>query len=179
MVRLFVAVELPEEIRENIRASQEHLKKSRARMTLVDPPLIHITLKFIGEVDDPAQEKIKAALEPIRFVPFEISVQGLAGNNASSPRVIWATVSDDGRCGELAGSIEKALAPLGILPENRPFRAHATVARVKQFEADLLPAIRSQSDCEFGHALVNGFSLKKSTLTPSGPKYEDVMVVTW
>lgn len=179
MVRLFIAVELPDEIRENIRASQEHLKKSRARLTLVDPPLIHITLKFIGEVDEQALEKIKAALETIRFVPFEISVQGLAGNNSSRPRVVWCRVTDNGRCGELAGLIEKALAPLGILPENRPFRAHATVARVKQFEPDLLPAIRSQSDCEFGRARVNGFSLKKSTLTPSGPLYEDVMVVTW
>jgi 2'-5' RNA ligase len=179
LVRLFVAVELPDEIRENIRASQEHLKKIRARLTLVDPPLIHITLKFIGEVDEPVQEKIMAALEPIQFVPFEISVKGLAGNNASRPRVIWARISDNGRCAELAGLIEKALVPLGILPENRPFRAHATVARVKQFEPDLIPAIRSQSDCEFGSAQVNGFSLKKSTLTPSGPRYEDVMVVTW
>ncbi len=179
MVRHFDAVELPGEIRENIRATHEHLKKSRARLTLVDPPLIHITLKFIGEVDERALDAIKAALEPVRFEPFEISVQGLAGNNASSPRVIWARVSDNGRCGELAGIIEKALAPLGILPENRPFRAHATVARVKQFDPDLLPVIRSQSDCEFGRARVSGFSLRKSTLTPSGPKYEDVMVVTW
>ncbi len=179
MVRLFIAVELPDEIRENIRAAHEHLKKSRARLTLVDPPLIHITLKFIGEVDDSLKDKIKTALEPVRFEPFEITVQGLAGNNSSRPRVVWCRVSDSGRCGELAGLIEKVLAPLGILPENRPFQAHATVARVKQFESDLLPIIRSQSDCEFGRALVSGFSLKKSTLTPTGPKYEDVLVVTW
>jgi len=62
MVRLFVAIDLPADIRERLKGPQEHLKKSSARLTSVNPALIHITLKFIGEVPQDAVGRIMAAL---------------------------------------------------------------------------------------------------------------------
>ena len=75
--------------------------------------------------------------------------------------------------------IEEALEPLGIRKESRTFRPHATLARVKRFDSSLLDAIRPMESVGYGNFLVNGFSLKKSTLTPAGAIYEDVMVVNW
>ena len=66
MVRLFVAVDLPEEIREKIRECQAELKTGKGRVTLVNPDQIHLTLKFIGEVDEQTAEKIKEALKNIK-----------------------------------------------------------------------------------------------------------------
>jgi len=88
MVRLFVAIDLPADIRERLKGPQEHLKKSSARLTSVDPALIHITLKFIGEVPQDAVGRIMTALSGIPFSPFDLRVTGIGSNNPRQPRVI-------------------------------------------------------------------------------------------
>lgn len=179
MVRLFVAIDLPPGIREELSASQQELKKSRARLSVVSPGNIHITLKFIGEVEQDAVEAIKKSLARISDTPFEVSVSGISADNRRRPRVVWCTIDDGGRCGLLNEQIEEALVPLGIEKESRRFRPHATLARVKKFDPSLLDMMRHVESAEYGNFLVAGFSLKKSTLTPSGAIYEDVMVVNW
>ena len=179
MVRLFVAIDLPQQIREALSNSQQDLKKSRARLAVVSPENIHITLKFIGEVGQDAVEAIKRRLADVSGTPFEVSVSGISADNRRRPRVVWCTIKDGGRCALLNEEIEEALAPLGIEKESRRFRPHATLARVKKFDPSLLEAMRPMESADYGNFQVDGFSLKKSTLTPSGALYEDIMVVNW
>lgn len=177
MNRLFVAVDLPAEIREELGSIQAILQKSRARLTLVDPAIIHITLKFIGDTPDQAIPGIADALGMVQGEPFPFRVVGVSGNNPRQPRVIWARADDGGKCGMLHARIEDVLAPLGIEREERAFRPHATVARVKDFHPDLIELLKPFRDRDFGTGTVRGFSLKKSTLTPRGPVYENVKEV--
>jgi 2'-5' RNA ligase len=179
MVRAFIAVELTPEIQEALRACQRVLAGSRAKLTLVDPAIIHITIKFLGEVPEPAVAKIRDALGPISLAPFDLSITRITGNDPRRPRVVWAAVEDGGGCSALHARIEAALAPLGIPRDGRPFRPHATLARVRSFDPSLLERIRAVPPGPPGICRVSGFALKKSTLTPQGPVYENILEVAW
>ncbi len=143
MVRLFVAIDLPDAIRERMRGPQEHLKKSSARLNQVDPALIHMTLKFIGEVKDDAVAAIVSALSTITFSPYDLRITGVGANSPRQPRVIWCEIADGGGSARLHAMVEDALLPLGIPRDDRPFRPHATLARVKQPDPSLPGWIRS------------------------------------
>jgi 2'-5' RNA ligase len=179
MVRAFIAIEVTPGIRERIRESQEILKKCAARLTLVDPGSIHLTIKFLGEVMPDRIPSICDALQKIREIPFEMNLGGIAGNNPSRPRVIWCMIQDGGVSASLAHRVDDALAPLGFERERRPFTPHATVARVREYDPSLQKPLKELALRGHGTCEVNGFSLKKSTLTPRGPIYEDIMRVEW
>ena len=177
MVRLFVAIDLPDAIRERMRGPQEHLKKSSARLNQVDPALIHMTLKFIGEVKDDAVAAIVSALSTITFSPYDLRITGVGANSPRQPRVIWCEIADGGGSARLHALVEDALLPLGIPRDDRPFRPHATLARVKQPDPSLPGWIRSIPPGDLGSCTVHAFRLKKSTLTPRGPVYETLLEV--
>ena len=177
MVRTFIAIDLTPEVRERMRGPQGTLAGCRARLTVVKPDAIHITLKFLGEIDDETCEKVKRALSAIRFEPFEISLGGVKGNPPSFPRVVWSGVRVRGECGGLFALVEEALRPLGVAKEKRAYTPHATLARVKRFDPSLLPALKGLASEEFGSCPVRCIKLKKSTLTPAGPIYEDILEV--
>ncbi len=177
MVRLFVAIDLPGDIRERMRGPQEHLKKSSARLNTVDPALIHITLKFIGEVHNDAVPAVISALSTVTFSPYDLRITGIGANNLRQPRVIWCEIADDGGSARLHARVEDALLPLGIPRDDRPFRPHATLARVKQSDPTLPGWIRAIPPGDLGRCTVKEFRLKKSTLAPSGPVYETLQEV--
>ncbi len=145
MVRTFIAIDLTPEVRERMGGPQGTLSGCRARLTVVKPASIHITLKFLGEIDEKTLGRVREALETIRFEPFEISVGRVKGNPPSFPRVIWSEIRDEGACGRLFALVEEALAPLGIPKERRAYTPHATLARVKRF--DPLPPPRPEGPC--------------------------------
>jgi len=177
MVRTFIAIDLAPEVTERMRGPQGVLAGCRARLSVVKPGSIHITLKFLGEIDERTLGRVKEALSAIRFDPFEITVAGVKGNPPPSPRVIWCEVKDAGGCARLFELVERALAPLGIPREKRAYTPHATLARVKRFDPSLLPPLKSLASEEFGSCPVRCIKLKKSTLTPAGPIYEDILEV--
>jgi 2'-5' RNA ligase len=172
-----VAIDLPEDIRERLRGPQEHLRKSSARLNPVDPALIHMTLKFIGEVDNDAVGKISSVLSSVTFSPYVLHITGIGTNNPRQPRVIWCEIADGGVSAALHAKVEDALALLGISRDDRPFRPHATLARVKQADSSLLGWIRAIPPEDYGTYTVEEFRLKKSTLTPRGPVYETLLEV--
>jgi 2'-5' RNA ligase len=179
MVRTFVAIDLTDEIRDEIRAAQQEIRQCRARLTLVDPGIIHITVKFLGEVDEGRIPSVSRALQEIKSEPFNIGVTGIGVNNPGRPRVVWANIRDHGECAALSGRVESALATLGFDREKRKYTPHATIARVREYDPSLLNAIRPYLSRSFGECSVGEFTLKKSTLTPKGPVYENIMEVTW
>ncbi len=177
MVRLFIALEISDEVKEKIRGIRQVLLSSRARISVVNPDILHLTLKFLGEVGENRVGEISDAIQPIRFEPFDFAVGKVSANNPRRPRVIWCKVIDHGESVALNRRIEEALEPLGFPKEGRAFTPHITLARVKEYDPTLLPVLESLKDAEFGRSLVEGFALKKSTLTPKGPIYESLLEV--
>lgn len=177
MVRTFVAIDLSEEIRDAARRSQEILAGSGGRLAIVDPGNLHITLKFLGEVDPAMVEPIADALRAVRAAPFDLTVECAVCNPPRKPRVIWCDVADGGESAALARQVDDLLAPLGFPREKRPFRPHVTLARVKEFH----PSQLSQTACTprgpLGRFRAESIKLKKSTLTPRGSIYEDLAEV--
>lgn len=179
MVRAFIAVDLPPRILEEATRIQPALNQSRARITLVKPENMHITLKFIGEIDFKTLDLVKEAISSITYRPFEIQLRGIEVNNPRHPRVIWTCGYDQGACADLHSKIENLITPFGIKREKRGFTPHVTLARVKRFDTSLVPVIDRISETEFGSFTVEGFTLKKSTLTPKGPIYEKILEVSF
>ncbi len=174
-----MAIDLSPEIREKMREVQEAIRQSRARLNLVDPSIIHITIKFLGEIEATKVGPVSEALRKIRDEPFDLAITGVSTNNTRNPRVVWGTVGDRGQCRHLFEQVETALAAIGFPREERGFTPHATIARVKEFDPSLMQSVRPYLSKTLGECHISGFSLKKSTLTPSGPVYENITEVTW
>ena len=177
MVRTFVAVDLPEEIRERARESRTTLAESGGRLSIVDPGNLHITVKFLGEVAPETIEAVIEALRAVRAAPFELTVGCAACNSPRRPRVVWCDITDAGESAALARQVDDLLEPLGFTRERRPFRPHVTLARVKEFHPSLLRQVDCMPREPLGRFRVESIKLKKSTLTPRGAIYEDLAEV--
>ena len=136
-MRCFVAVDLSDEARDAIAAAQARLRAAspRAEIGWTDPAKMHLTLKFLGEVEEERRDAIEAALAAVaeRHAAFATTAGG-AGSfpGPSRPRVLWAGLTAGLReIGLLAADVERACAPLGVPPDARPFRGHVTVGRVR------------------------------------------------
>lgn len=157
-VRTFVAVHIAEAIRRRIDARVDRSVKG-VRWVCGRP--IHITLKFLGEVEEARLPALRDALAAVRMAPFEIRVRGIG----TFPRVVWAGV--EGPVASLAERIEAACAPLGFEREARPFTAHITIGRVKG-------RVRMSTADDFGAQRVESFALMMSELRPEGPTYAEL-----
>ncbi len=173
-VRCFVAVDLPEGMRDEIGRIQSSIATEELR--LVRPELVHITLKFLGEVPAERVERIVEALRAIRAAPFPSRVRGMGAFPGRSIRVVWLGLEGD--FAPLYGKIESALEPLGFEREERGFSPHVTLGRVSRpnsrMNQILAPKIAALSASDLGSFTVDHFNLKKSTLTRGGPLYEDL-----
>lgn len=189
-MRAFIAVDLSDAIRTQIATLQQELASLGLQGTLkfVDPKQAHQTIKFLGEVPDESIERIKAALAAIRHEPFEIRLRGVgffpqaAPEKARTIRVIWVGIEEGGaQMKALQEGVESALHALGFPPEQR-FNAHVTLCRVKKpFRSKneltrVLMKIGELRATDLGTMRVEALKLKKSTLTPRGPIYEDQYV---
>lgn len=170
-MRCFVAVDLPAEIKREIPAIQQAFAMNGLK--LVEPELVHITLKFLGEVPERRVAEIVNSLNRVSFSPFQARIRGVGAFPGRSIRVIWLGAS--GPFEDLARAVDSALEPFGF-ERDKKFSAHATLARVKDpaLSRILLERISGISDTDLGEFTVDRFVLKKSTLTPRGPIYEDI-----
>jgi 2'-5' RNA ligase len=179
MVRAFIALELTDEIKGRLKEVQENLRGCSARLTLVEPALIHITLKFLGEVAEKDLPQVSAALRSVSFLPFPVTVGVVTVNNPKRPHTVWCSISDRGTGEKLFRQVEEVLAPLGFERETRGFTPHATLARVKVPDPSLFTVLHGMDKTSYGDCIIPGMKLKKSTLTPRGPVYEDLLEVAW
>ena len=168
MVRVFIAVEPAEEMRNRLEEAGMLLSGSNARLTLPTADQMHITLKFLGEVQESKIQNIAAALEKIRSAPFPLTA---ARVSTFGRRVIKAEVTDQGCCADLAKQIDTYLLPLGFSKETRPFSPHITLARIKEYTPDLADKTEILQNREFGTCQIGEILLKQSTLTSKGSIY--------
>lgn len=138
MWRLFISVNLTDDLRGKLAAEQKRLQRQLSDYPLrwTRPEGIHITLKFLGDTDPTRLPELSTALQRVAVLhaPFVVTIGGLGCfPNARHPNVIWVGVHDpDKKLRALAASIEQAVASLGWERERRPFSAHLTLARVKR-----------------------------------------------
>ena len=179
-MRLFVALDLPETVRRELRELIEQLRKLCPDARWVRPEGIHITLKFIGQVDPAKTALISQALEPIRSDhPVEMQFRGIGFfPNKRRPRVAWCGVEGPLNLAKLAADIEEAVEPLGITRESRAFTPHLTLARIDpekvrraQIEK-LVEAAQKFESAAFGSAHGAEFHLYESVTKPSGAEYK-------
>ncbi len=183
-IRSFIAIELPEELKRDLVNIQIQLQSaSRVPVKWVDPKGIHLTLKFLGNIDVSITGKVTEAIEEaVRGVhPFHLGVGGL-GVFPSMKRVqvVWVGLSGEvDQLSQLQQRIESSLAPLGFAPERRPFAPHLTLARIRdratQDERQDLGKLVAGTTFETGCRIkVDSVHLMKSQLTREGAIYSKI-----
>jgi 2'-5' RNA ligase len=176
-MRLFIAVNLDENLRQAIAEAEGRLRASGADVKWVAPESIHITLKFLGWVDDARIPEVRQALAAALHgaTGFRLALEGIGSfPTPTAPRVVWVGVKD-GREGlaALAERVEAAMEPLGFEREARAFSPHVTIGRCKspQGRERLVTAMREERDRQFGEMEVRRVDLMRSDLRPTGPIY--------
>jgi 2'-5' RNA ligase len=168
MPRLFVAIDLPELQRKGL-VSICHGLPAGTRWT--PPEQLHLTLRFIGEVNDQLCVLIKSKLANLHFNPFSLQIQGLGHfPPRRQPKILWAGVAENLELCQLQSRIERCLVELGLVPENRPFHPHLTIARLPltlspQALSTYLAQNNQTTSAPF---LVDTFHLYSSLLTREG-----------
>jgi len=179
-VRLFVALEIPAAVRDNLAAQVEELRELSAKVAdkrprWVRPENLHVTLKFIGEVSPAKVEGMRGALSAIRSnAPVDLKFRGLGFfPNKNHPRVLWAGLDASANLPSLAGDIDGALETQGVARERRAFTPHLTLARIEPpgLHEKLRAAIQKSGEREFGSFQTCEFHLIESKLKPSGAEY--------
>jgi len=182
-LRLFVAVELPAAAREALARTAGAMRAAGIGDGLrwVRPEGIHITLKFLGGVEEPRLSGIAASLtDAARVVaPFALQPRGIGSFGGwRGLRVVWVGVGGETKAlAALAGRVEDALAPLGFERERRRFAAHLTLARVREDASPdererLHDALARFEPAAYEAFRVERFSLMRSTLQRGGAVYE-------
>lgn len=179
-MRAFVAIELPEHVKKSLSELSERLKTSKAAVSWTRPEQIHLTLRFLGNVDEPHIESMAGILRDgyKGMKPFRVFVAGTgAFPNPRRPNVIWAGLRGIPEPLQQAQTIAEAAArAIGLPPEERPFKPHLTLARVREpSSAGALAAyLEKERDFDAGGFTVNGVTLFSSTLSPRGAKHRRI-----
>jgi len=177
-MRLFVAVNIPEDIKEKISDMQSRLKKALCDVNWAVADKFHLTLKFLGEVEE---EVLPSASECIAksvsgFGKFRITFSGAGAFPCNEkPKVVWAGINEGKKELErLAANIENGLEKLGYKKENRSYSAHLTLGRVRSFQniSALSKKIITLEGFESGGFTVESADLMQSLLRPEGPEYK-------
>jgi len=181
-MRTFIAIDLPKDIKETLADLEEQLKTCAADVKWVAPKNIHLTLKFLGEIEEDKLEKINQILEEVAKTntTFSLGIFSLgAFPKINFPRIIWVGVNQGkNQVEELAKELEDKIAKIGIAKEKRPFSSHITLGRIRSGlnREKLVQSLIQHSGLEGKNLqfLVTKICLFKSTLTSGGPVYEAV-----
>ncbi len=166
MHRLFVAVDLPHEVKEALRPVCRGLPEAH----WVAQEQLHLTLRFIGDADDGTFAAIRAALAKVKGTPFDLALEGVGhfppGKRA---RVLWVGMEHNETLLKLTQDVALALVTAGVPPEERPFSPHITLARFREPPVGGIgPFEERHRDFALPPFTVTAFYLYSSVLTPKG-----------
>lgn len=167
--REFIAIEIPEKIKEEIKKIQEKMPEFKGKLT--ERQNLHLTLKFLGEIDKDISSMARKKLKNIKARSFESEIKGIGTFPERVIRIIWIKMTN---CESLQEEIDEKFS--GLFEKERRFMGHITIARVKGIKDERvfweeLKKIKMPEDLKFK---VNNFELKKSKLTKKGPIYETI-----
>ncbi len=176
-MRCFIALEIPQSIKDSLQSLQETLKASQADVRWVKPESMHLTLRFLGNIEDTQVEQVKSLLDAVAqdHSVFTLGVKGVgAFPDTQSPKVVWAGL-DKGK--DKLIQLTKALCSHSkaqdLPPEDNPFSPHITLGRVRsrKFRQMLTNALESSAwNCPDSWQ-VDSIKLYRSELTQEGPVY--------
>lgn len=181
MIRAFIAVALEPTVIDAITAARERLRREIPGVRWIAPANIHLTLKFLGNIDAAQIEPLAAALrrELHPFPRFTINAKGLGVfPGPGRPRVLWVGLTGD-RLVPLASRIESALQPLGFSAENRKFTPHLTIGRWRESERapkGLVRRLEAWKTYDFGVSNVECVRLMQSVLKSDGASYHELIL---
>ena len=166
-MRTFIAIDIPEKIKKEIMKIQDSLPEFKGKKTEYEN--LHLTLKFLGEVDEKTIEKIKKRLGEIKLRKFQAEISKIG---MFSDRIVWLNIKN---CNELQKEVDEKLS--GLFEKEKRFMGHLTIARTKEIEdrKKFLEKMRKIKIPEMKF-VVDNFILKKSKLGRPGPVYEDIAV---
>jgi len=180
-IRSFIAIELPEEVKRGLARLRSELETSEHPFVKwVGSGGIHLTLKFLGNIPFKQVAEVTEAMKEATqgIPPFRLEISGLgAFPNLKQPRVLWVGIGGEvDKLSRLQQNIDSALARLGFAPEERPFTAHLTLARIRQGASpgerksfgELVVSTSFESKYRVA---VEAISLMRSQLTPAGAIY--------
>jgi RNA 2',3'-cyclic 3'-phosphodiesterase len=174
-MRLFIAIELTNEIRKAVEELLGELRKAAPKAKWVRAENLHVTLKFLGRTEPDKLEAIQNALGSLRSPePVALEFRGLSFfPHAKRPRVFWMGMNASSNLPVLAEAIDHAVHKLGFPLETRPFAPHLTLARFEPpgLPAKLGPAVTENSTRNFGSLTAQEFYLIESKLKPTGAEY--------
>lgn len=180
-MRAFIAIELSKECKDYLTLVESQFKKSNADVKWVSQDNLHITLKFLGDINEEQVNKLIAAITDIASKHKQFTLKlGPTGAfpGIRSPRIIWVGVTKgDNELKEIAREIELNAVKAGIPEENKPFSSHITIGRTRSGlnREELIQLLDSSTKglpAETPESIVKDITLYKSTLTPKGPIYE-------
>jgi len=170
VLRLFVGIDLPPELK--LRLSLLATGVPGAKW--VDAGNYHVTLRFIGEVDEGTASDIDAALAQIHAPPFSLTLAGVGQFGDAKPRALWAGIEKNPPLAHLRDKVEHALVRAGIEPDTRRYAPHVTLARLRNVDVPKLQEFLTLRALWRAEPFrVERFSLIASYLTKSGSIYED------
>ncbi len=189
-MRLFVALDIEQQVRTCIHCFIEEIRGLAPDARWVSPESLHLTLKFIGEQPDATVSNIENALRAVSAPSFQVAFRGSGFfPTEKSARVFWIGIDAEPALAQLAALVEKALVPLGIPPEKRAFSPHLTLARAgdrsgapgrqrgdrpnRRFSA-LQAKLSTLPASEFGTMNAAEFFLYRSQLSSRGAQYTKI-----
>lgn len=179
-VRSFLAIELAEDLIPKILDVQKEFKKTNTNIKYVSSKNMHFTLKFFGNIDLDMIEDIGRAVERTikNYSSFDLNIKNCGCfPNKNVIKVLWLGLEDGSPIKDLQKDLDNEFKKLGFKKE-RNFISHLTIGRVKspKNKKEIRETIEKLENIEIGQMKVSRISLKKSTLTPQGPIYEDIKV---
>ncbi len=171
-MRLFVGVPLPAAVRESLADLRSGLPGAR----WVDADNMHVSLRFIGEVDGIQAEDIDAALGDVREPAFRLALRGVGCfDSRRKVRSVWAGVTQSDGLAHLRDKVESAIVRAGFEPERRKFKPHVTLARFKNTpSARVGPYLETHNAFAAGPFPVDRFDLLRSYLSHTGARYQSI-----
>jgi 2'-5' RNA ligase len=179
-MRCFVALVLPDPVKKLLVQVQDALRRADADVKWVEEENLHLSLKFLGNLDEDASDRLKGLLgvEALAWSAMDLTYGGVGTfPERGAPRVIWAGCTGEiGKLAALAAAIERCAEQVGVPREHHPFVAHLTLGRVRSDRnvKRLLSAIENQRQVPLGKDRAKEFVLMQSTLGQKGPTYNPI-----
>ncbi|MCH7805794.1 MAG: RNA 2',3'-cyclic phosphodiesterase [Proteobacteria bacterium] len=170
MIRLFTAIRIPQAQKECLLATMGGLPQVRWQRE----DQLHLTLRFIGDVDEEKTEEIRLILPTLEFQPLSVRLKevGIFGP-ARKPRMVWVGLENPEPVKALQEKITNTLRRVGVEPEDRKFKPHVTLARVKGNNGDKLTRfLEHYATLALDPFTVNEFALFRSHLSHTGAQYQ-------
>ncbi len=179
-IRAFLAIDLDDDLKPKINKIINEFKQIDTKIKYVELINLHLTLKFFGEIDTEGLDVLKDSIQKVvsEFKPFKIKIKSCgAFPNNNHIKVIWVGIEDDAVIKQLHDKLDEEFTKLGF-DKDKKFSTHLTIGRMKSAKnkGKVKSTIEEFSDVEIGEMEISQITLKKSTLTPSGPIYEDIKI---